>query len=57
VLLLSTNRDEFEGEGRPTDAATELANADVEFPSMVDRADLLVLWEQGAGMCQEKGLR
>ena len=57
MLLLSTNRDEFEREGRPTDAATELANADVEFPSMVDRADLLVLWEQGAGMCQEKGLR
>ena len=57
MLLLSTNRDEIEGEGGLTDAATELANADVEFPSMVDCADLLVLWGQGAGMCQEKGVR
>jgi len=57
VLLLSTNRDEIEGEGGLTDAATELANAEVEFSSMVDRADLLVLWEQDAGMCREKGVR
>ena len=47
-MLLSTSRDKFEGGGGFADASTELANADVEFPPMVDGADLLLFWEQGA---------